>query len=332
MSDMGGADQDVPLEPMVFKDAAREQVTLMIAIAGPSGSGKTFSALRIAQGISPAGKIGFIDTEARRGLHYADKFKFKHLDMSPPFRPKRFTEAVAAAKAAGVEVVIIDSFSHEHDGIGGILEWADSSSTAGPAAWKAPKAAHKKMMNEFLQARIHIIFCLRAEEKIAIVPDPERKGKTKVESQGWMPICEKRFMYEMTASVTLPPGAGGVPDYSLPHKIQEQHRHLFPDGQPISEAAGRAMAIWAAGGDMPPPMTLAKYRMLVSDAVDGAETAIELGTWWNSPEQKQIRADLGMTPGEVTPLRDQVLAKVASLKSGPREPGDDAGDKGENDE
>lgn len=102
------------------------------------------SALRLAHGMSPEGKIAFIDTEARRGLHYAEEFKFLHSDMRPPFAPVRFMEGITAAEAAGAEVVIIDSFSHEYDGVGGIMDWADRLASEGvksPGNWKEPKGA-----------------------------------------------------------------------------------------------------------------------------------------------------------------------------------------------
>ncbi len=77
-----------------FAPAVRDSVSLLIALAGASGSGKTYSALRLAKGMTDAGKIAFIDTEARRGLHYAGQFDFLHTDMRPPFRPDRFVEAI----------------------------------------------------------------------------------------------------------------------------------------------------------------------------------------------------------------------------------------------
>lgn len=261
-----------------FAPARRENVGLLIALAGASGSGKTYSALRLAKGMSPAGKIAFIDTEARRGLHYADDFTFQHADMKPQFRPLRFIEGIRAAEEAGAEVVIIDSFSHEYDGEGGIIDWADElaegtpkpgienprkqNSTSdwwrdwevkpmpSPGNWKEPKAAHKKLMNALLQCRATVIFCLRAEEKIEIIKDD--RGKTQVRQLGWMPICEKRFMYEMTASFTLTPDAPGKPQFNLPHKLQQQHRAFFPANQPIDEQAGRALAEWARGGIIAP--------------------------------------------------------------------------------
>lgn len=234
-----------------FRPASRENVGLLIALAGASGSGKTFSALRLARGLAGANKIAFIDTEARRALHYADRFDFLHADMRPPFRPARFVEAIRAAEDAGASVVIVDSMSHEYDGEGGIIDWADELAASGvksPGNWKDPKLAHKKLMNALLQMRAHLIFCLRADEKIEIIRE---NGKTQVRPLGWMPICEKRFMFEMTASFTLTPDRPGFPQFHLPHKVQEQHRGMFPEGEPIGERAGEALRAWAAGGAPP---------------------------------------------------------------------------------
>jgi len=233
-----------------FAPAKREQVSLLIALAGASGSGKTYSALRLARGMSPKGKIAFVDTEARRGLHYADEFQFLHADMRPPFAPQRFTQAVGAAEQAGAEIIIIDSFSHEYDGEGGVIDWADTlaaNGTKSPGNWKEPKAAHKKMMNAMLQCRASLIFCLRADEKIEI---KREGGRTAVIPLGWAPICEKRFMFEMAASFTLTPDRPGIPHLDLPHKLQIQHRGMFSDKEPISEESGRALAAWARGGSV----------------------------------------------------------------------------------
>jgi hypothetical protein len=235
-----------------FVPAVRDRVSILLALAGASGSGKTYSALRLARGLSPDGKIAFIDTEARRGLHYADQFEFLHTDMRPPFRPAHFIEAIHAAEQVGAEVVILDSASHEYDGDGGIMDWADELAGKGvksPGNWKEPKLAHKKMMNALLQCRASLIFCLRADEKIEIVRE---NGKTAVRPLGWVPICEKRFMYEMTASFTLTPDRPGIPQFNLPHKLQRQHRGIFSDNTPISEDAGRALAEWARGGQPSP--------------------------------------------------------------------------------
>ncbi len=282
-----------------FAPAKREQVSLLIALAGASGSGKTFSALRLAKGMSPTGKIAFIDTEARRGLHYAEEFQFMHADMRPPFAPARFIEAIRAAEAAGADVVIIDSASHEYDGEGGIMDWADrlqADGVKGPAAWKDPKAAHKKLMNALLQCRASIIFCLRADEKIEIARE---NNKTVVRPLGWMPICEKRFMFEMTASFTLTPDKPGIPHFDLPHKLQRQHRAFFTDTQPISEESGSMLAEWARGGNPAPVQSednaddlMSWDSKLATAALQGTESLRE--TWGQVPKplKKSLEAAL----------------------------------------
>lgn len=307
-----------------FAPAKREQVSLLIALAGASGSGKTFSALRLAKGMSPTGKIAFIDTEARRGLHYAEEFQFMHADMRPPFAPARFIEAIHAAENAGADVVIIDSASHEYDGEGGIMDWADrlaSEGVKGPAAWKDPKAAHKKLMNALLQCRASIIFCLRADEKIEILRE---NNKTVVRPLGWVPICEKRFMYEMTASFTLTPDRPGIPHFDLPHKLQRQHRSMFTDTKPIDEESGRMLAEWARGGSAAPVRqpagaadeipTDAEYLARWKATIESATDAEKLAKLWNI--QKSMRNKiLWADDADRIGLQTRVQSAIEALKA-----------------
>jgi len=119
-----------------------------------------------------------------------------------------------------------------------------------------------------------IIFCLRADEKIRIA---RKNGKTVVEPLGWMPICEKRFMFEMTASFTLTPDRPGIPHFDLPHKLQRQHRGMFDDKKPIGEDSGLALAEWARGGD--PAPTVAQFRPTggeLGDEITAAEWDLRL--------------------------------------------------------
>jgi hypothetical protein len=252
-----------------FRPAVRERTSLLIGIAGASSSGKTYTALSIAQGLAgPDGKIAMIDTEAGRALHYADQFNFDHGDMKPPFSPDRYKEAIKAADDAGYDVIIIDSFSHEYEGEGGIIEWADRLAESGvksPGNWKEPKTAHKKMVGKLLQCRAHLIFCLRAEEKMLMeqvaITNPDgspkigRNGKQIMATnvipaadrpinERWQPICEKRFPYELTVNLLLLPSNPGIP---IPLKLQEQHRPAFPEGQHAGKHAGEVLRQWAIG-------------------------------------------------------------------------------------
>jgi hypothetical protein len=245
----------------MFRSALREDVTLLLGLAGGTGSGKTYTAMRLASGIAGDKPFAVIDTEARRALHYADQFKFDHTDLNAPFSPQRYGDAVIAAADAGYKVIVIDSVSHEHEGDGGLLDMQEQElqRMAGndygkreaclQASWIKPKREHKRLfVQKVLQVRAHIIFCMRAEDKTELKKvDGKLKMVPKVSLtglDGWIPICEKRFPFELTASFLLTADAPGIPK---PIKLQEQHRALFPLDKPITEDSGRLIAQWAAG-------------------------------------------------------------------------------------
>jgi hypothetical protein len=114
--------------------------------------------------------------------------------------------------------------------------------------------AHKRMVQQLLQVRAHLILCLRAEDKTEMVKD-ERTGKIEFKPKqtlagfrGWIPICEKRVPFELTASIIVTPDKPGHPQ---PIKLNGQHRPFFPLDTPIGEEAGRRLAEWARGGGAP---------------------------------------------------------------------------------
>jgi hypothetical protein len=243
-----------------FRPARREAIGLLFGLAGSTGSGKTFSALRLAKGLAGDRRFCVIDTENGRALHYADQFEFDHGDLTAPFTPARYTEAIKAADAAGYPVIVVDSASHEHAGDGGLLDMheVDLQRMAGDdwkrrescsmAAWVQPKLAHKRFVNQLLQLKAHIILCFRAEEKVEM---GKENGKTVIRPKrslvgldGWIPIAEKNLPYELTLSFLFTADRPGVPK---PIKLEDQHRLLIPLDQPLSEQAGVALGEWAQG-------------------------------------------------------------------------------------
>ncbi len=271
-----------------FRPAKREGVNLLIGIAAPTGAGKTFSAMLMAKGLSGDTPFAVIDTEARRALHYADYFKFDHCDLDAPFSSESYGDAIKDADKAGYKAIIIDSFSHEHEGEGGFLdmqereldemvaraierkdsrkEW-ELREAMKRSAWIRPKSFRKRMMQTILHCKAHLIFCLRAQDKIDFVKDD--KGKTKVVPmqtlsgyKGWIPICDQRFPFELTSSFIMLPDKPGVP---IPIKLQEQHKKFFPLDKPISEESGRQMAEWARGGAVQPKPSAPDRTVTQSD-------------------------------------------------------------------
>jgi len=188
-----------------IRPAVREGARLVIGLIGTSGSGKTFSALQLAYGLANGDgkKIGLLDTENRRGSLYADSLKNKEGQVQPfliadlyaPFSPARYSQAIKEFQQAGVEVLVIDSGSHEWEGEGGCEDIADDGGKV--ANWKKAKREHKRFMNTLLTCDMHIILCLRAREKTSF-KDPKAP-----QSLGLQPICEKNVPFELTASLMM---------------------------------------------------------------------------------------------------------------------------------
>lgn len=270
-----------------FKKAVREQTGLLIGLAGGTGSGKTFSALRLASGISGDRAFALIDTEAGRGLHYADQFNFDHGDLKPPFTPERYAEAILAADMAGYPAIVVDSCTHEWSGEGGVLEMQEDEldRMAGDdyakrervkmAAWIKPKMQHKKMVQRLLQVRAHLILCFRAEEKVEMIKDAN--GKMQIVPKvsmtginGWIPVCEKNLPFELTASFLLTADAPGMPK---PIKLQQQHKAMFPLDKPIDEESGRKVSTWASGGKVASYVDLAITEFGLLTTLESLKTA-----------------------------------------------------------
>ena len=279
-----------------FSPAKRESVGLLIMLAGPSGGGKTYSALELATGICGDRPFAVIDTEARRALHYADKFRFDHGDLRPPFSPQAYIEAIKVADERGYPAIVVDSMSHEWSGEGGVLDMqeAELDRMAGDnwqkreavkmAAWIKPKTSHKEMVQKFLQTRAHLIFCLRAEEKVKMVKD--QNGKVQIVHQGFQPICDKGFPFEATVSFLLLPENPGVGQLI---KLQEQHRVIFPAGAKIDCAAGRRIAEWASGSA--PAAPVSTKAPIPPSSIVSHETSPESPEIALQPKWHLIRSD-----------------------------------------
>ena len=108
---------------MQLQLANRQKVKIKMALQGPSGSGKTFGALLLGFGLcGDWGKIAVIDSENRSSELYAHLGRFNVVSIEAPFTPEKYIEAIQICEKASMEVIIIDSISHEWEGIGGILE------------------------------------------------------------------------------------------------------------------------------------------------------------------------------------------------------------------
>jgi hypothetical protein len=252
--------------------ASRAAIKPLIGFYGKSGGGKTLSALLTMRGlVGPKGRIVGIDTENRRMSIFADMVPggYSVLDLDPPFSPERYWEAIQTAEGAA-DGIVIDSFSHEWAGEGGVLDMQEEELTrmAGDnwgkreackmASWIKPKMAHKRLVERLLRLKQPLIVCLRGEEKTHI---DKEQGKTVVHTDKFSsPIGDPRFIFEMLihAECTAAPNEAGhmIGGYLRITKITHHDViALLPKaGEQVGMAHGEALAAWAAGGKTAAPV------------------------------------------------------------------------------
>ena len=307
-----------------------DPLTLSIGLSGGSGTGKTYTALLMARGIAetmtgkPGAPIGYVDTENRRALHYKAAFpEMCHFDMQAVdengemvgFGPERWIEVIDAAEEAGMPVVILDSFSHAWEGVGGVLELqaktldrltrGDDSKKAARSqlAWAEVKPRYRRLIDRIVRAKCNIIICTRAKPVMQDIKTKQnaRPTKTRRADIPWDPAADGELMFEMTTMVILSPEAPGCPVYQV--KVADQFKNLLNPRNPMSVETGRAMAEWAKGqGDAQ------KRKEVLDEARAEARKGKDAFTkWWsaNKGEKQEIAGAIIETLKELCDEADQ---------------------------
>jgi hypothetical protein len=261
-----------------------DPLTIALGISGGSATGKTYTALRVARGMAqastgkPGAPIGYVDTENKRALHYKAAFpEMMHFDFTAidadgelvGFGPERWIEVIDAAEAAKLPVLIMDSFSHAWEGVGGVLDLhaqvldrlvqeaqkrANGRYEIDPAkfsqlAWAEVKPRYRRLIDRIVRAKTNVIICTRAkpvmQKGFGDKAENARATKTRRKDVPWDPASDADLMFEMTAMVILDPSAPGCPVHQI--KVADQFKNLFDRRTTMSEETGYAMAEWAKG-------------------------------------------------------------------------------------
>lgn len=281
-----------PKSVISFAPAVRSDDRLLIFVYALSGGGKTFSALKLARGLAGGNmkKVFVIDTEENRALVFADDPEvggFMHGPLPPPFTPERYVAAIEGAEAAGAEVVVIDSLSHEWDDIGGVLELRDAEERRGMKGlgmWADPKARHKRFVRKLTRTKCHLIGCMRGKDKYKLVEQEKNGQKQQVPVLvGLAQVADPKLIFEATVQVKLafPETPPGVPTIE---KCPDTLRAAFLDGEPITVETGARLRQWAKGKGIADPVTQLRR--------DGENVADRFGTerlrqWWLSLTRTQ---------------------------------------------
>ncbi|MDW5289452.1 AAA family ATPase [Formosa sp. PL04] len=228
---------------MKLQVAKREQVKLRIGLSGASGFGKTFSALLLAYGITNDwSKIAIIDTENNSANLYANLGEFNVLQLQEPYAPERYIEALNTCQNAGMEVVIIDSVSHEWMGTGGCLQIHEKLGGRFQD-WAKITPRHQSFIDAILKSSCHVLTTTR--RKIDYSMDVNSSGKTKVVKHGTKEITRDGFEYELTVNFEL------INDNHM--AISSKDRTGLFTGKPefiINGSTGRKLKMWCELDDL----------------------------------------------------------------------------------
>lgn len=226
---------------MELRKATRKKAKIRLGLSAVSGAGKTYSALLVAKGIcGDWSKIAIIDSENNSADLYAHLGDYNVLPIHAPFSPERYVEAIKACEKAGMEVIIVDSITHEWDGKGGCLEIVESLGGK-YQDWAKVTPRHQKFMEAILQSPCHIITTVRRKQDYEMVKD--NNGKVKIEKAGLREITREGFEYELTINLELD---------TLHHASASKDRTGLFMGKPVfipSEKTGELIAAWCEQGE-----------------------------------------------------------------------------------
>ncbi len=220
--------------------AERKKAKIKLGLQGPSGSGKTYSALLLAFGLTEDwGKIAIIDTENHSSNLYSHLGGFNVLPLDAPFSPEKYIKAIRVCVTAGMEVIIIDSISHEWEGTGGILDTHSQMTGNSFTAWAKLTPRHNAFIQEILQSPVHILATIRTKQDYVLV---DKNGKMVPEKVGLKGITRDGMDYEFTLVFDL--------DIKNNATASKDRTGLF-FGQPeqkISTQTGNKIREWCTSG------------------------------------------------------------------------------------
>ena len=226
---------------MQLQQTQRHNVKLRLGISGASGFGKTYSALQLAHGMTQdSSKIAVIDTENSSASLYSDLGNFNVLNLSKPFRPERYIEAIEICEKSRMEAIIIDSITHEWQGDGGCLQIHDQLGGRFQD-WAKVKPRHQKFIDRILQSKCHIITTTRRKTDYSL--DISSNGKSKVVKHGTKEITSEGFEYELSVNFEL------INENHM-CKVSKDRTNLF-SGKPefiITSEVGKTLKAWCNEG------------------------------------------------------------------------------------
>jgi hypothetical protein len=244
-----------------FRPAQRSEAKPLIGLYSESGCGKTWSSLLLARGfVGPSGRIGMLETESGRGEIYVGVEPVGDYLVCPlrtDFSPAEFGKAITAAEGASLDALIIDSASHEWEGVNGVLSQAADNQAAGkkgPIVWQKPKMEHARhFVLRLMQTPIPLVIVnMRAKYPMREVPK-QGGGKEWVRSDQLDPKQSEDILFEMMCH-------GWIDKQHALHVTKYPQavpawKDIIQDGKPLSVETGQRLKAWATGQTIATPTT-----------------------------------------------------------------------------
>lgn len=184
-----------------IKTARRSQAKIRLGLQGPSGSGKTYSALLMAYGLCGEWrKIVVVDSEHNSSHLYAHLGPYNVLGIGQPYSPESYIEAIRLCEKAGMEVIILDSISHEWDGNGGILDIHSAMQGNSFTNWSKVTPRHNAFVQKILQSPAHVLATIRSKQDYVL---SEKNGKVVPEKVGLKGVTRDGMDYEFTVVLDI---------------------------------------------------------------------------------------------------------------------------------
>ena len=231
---------------MQIQKAKRNAAKIKLSLAGASGSGKSFSSIMLAYGLcKDFNKICVIDTENHSASLYSHLGDFNVINISAPFHPDKYIEAIKLCEEAGMEVVIIDNATHAWSGKGGCLELHEKETAKMKipnsfTAWNMITPIYQRYIDAIINSSCHIICALRSKTEYVM---SERNGRQVPQKTGTAPMIRDGFDFEMSVAF----------DLDQQHKAfcTKDRTGLFQDKESfvITPDTGRKLLQWCNNGE-----------------------------------------------------------------------------------